>query len=167
MMEKSMYDYCIDGLEKEAAESVPSKKNGYANDKIASARVEKLAREKRLALLTALHDSSEKVASRRTMVSDITSSFIPTLVLSWNPNNQSSQLFIKKLDKALQQITGLDRMKVVALNTLMDKQTASKLEIPENGAIVYRGEKKLLSLPPGSSSMDMAKTLSENRALLS
>lgn len=166
-MKVSMYDHYIEGIEKEAAENISYQEGGYSPQKTSAGKIEKISHEKRATLLAALVESGEKTASRRTMVSDITSSFIPTLVLNWNPNNQSSQLFIKKLDKALQQVTGLDRMKVIALNTLMDKQTASKLKVPENGAVVYRGEKKLLTLPPGSSSMDIAKTLSENRALLS
>lgn len=166
-MSTTLYDYCIADMKKEAAEYTLPSKGVYKSEKRASSKIEKVSQDKRMMLLTSLRDCSEKTASRRKMVSDITSSFIPTLVLSWNPNNQASQLFIKKLDKALQQITGLDRMKVVALDTLMDKQTASKLDVPENGAIVYRGEKKLLTIPPGSSSMDMAKTLSENRSLLS
>jgi len=157
----------MEDLEKEAAIGGSCGGKSYKPGKVKKAAIEKVSADKRASLVKAMHASSEKVANRRTMVSDITSSFIPTLVMSWDPNTQSSQLFVKKMDKALAQISGLDRLKIVVLNTMMDKNTASKLSVPQNGAVVYRGEKKLLTISPGSSSMAMAKTLSENRALLS
>lgn len=106
----------------------------------------------------------EKTASGRPLASQISQSVRPTMAVGFHPQNQTSMLFIKRLDKALQDTSGLERMKITVLNPLLDATAIDKLGVPVPGAVIYRSNKKIGEIGGGDTAMAMTRYLNENKS---
>ena len=123
--------------------------------------IKTLPKDKRDDFLARLRQ--EKTASRP-MASTILNSVKPIMAVAYNPQDQRSVLFIKRLDRALTDASGLERLKVVVLNPIMDVNVISKLEMEAPGAAIFKSGKKIGEMGGASSAMDMLKYLGENKS---
>lgn len=100
---------------------------------------------------------------RRPMEADVTARMGPTMVLGFNPMLQKSKLLLQRLDNALQKVSGLKRMKIIALNPLFDKQVMAKLGLGSLSISLYRQGKPVASIEGLQTEMGYMKFLQENR----
>ena len=174
-MSKSFFDHMMEDIYKTAQENdgaiAKAVKETYkpGEDKGVDDVIKTLPQEKRDDYLKDLRESKgggEKQASGRPMASQIAQSVRPVLVVGYHPQNQSSMIFIKRLDQALQDASGLERLKIVVLNPMLDRQTIDNLGVPVPGAVIYKSNKKLGEIGGSESAMDMLKYLTSNKSTL-
>lgn len=173
-MVKTFFEHMMEDIYKTAQENdeaiTKAVKETYkpGEDKEVNDVIKTLPPEKRDDYLKKLRESKEgeKQASGRPMASQIAQSVRPVLVVGYHPQNQSSMIFIKRLDQALQDASGLDRLKIVVLNPMLDRQTIDTLGVPVPGAVVYKSNKKLGEIGGSESAMDILKYLTSNKSTL-
>lgn len=174
-MVKTFFEHMMEDMYKTAQENdeaiTKAVKETYkpGKDRGVDDVIKSLSPEKRDDYLKKLRESEgdeEKRASGRPMASQIAQSVRPVLVVGYHPQNQSSMIFIKRLDQALQDASGLDRLKIAVLNPMLDRQTIDTLGVPVPGAVIYKSNKKLGEIGGSESAMDILKYLTSNKSTL-
>jgi len=111
-------------------------------------------------------DEFEKTALRRPMANDIKMKMKPQLLISYNPQNQQSQMMVKRLDNVLGRLQGLERMEITALNEMIDQAAIKELEAPKLGLTLMVHGKKLASLSGVQSEMEINSFFTEHKGKL-
>lgn len=109
-------------------------------------------------------DGFEKQA-KRTMMSDLTSSLAPTLVVIFNPQDQRAKIFIQRLDKSLQDMSGLDRLRIIALNQMTDRDLVGRVGASDKEAsiVLMKQGKVIGSLDHTATSMEITEFINSHR----
>lgn len=124
--------------------------------------LEKIAAEDVSPLSQAIKTAAATPQMRPT-ASAIKSNIAPMMVVSFNEADQASKLFIERLDKVLQSQSGLDRMKIVALNANKDQNTMKELKVSGSSISLYKGGKHVGTLAGNSTEQQIATFLNENK----
>lgn len=85
----------------------------------------------------------EKQAKARPTKSDIMNGPGTIMVVTVSDSDSTSKPFIQKLDSTLSNMSGADKMKIIALNAMKDAQLIKDLGLPVPGAAIFRQGKKL------------------------
>lgn len=108
-------------------------------------------------------DEFEKTALSRPMAGQIKAKMKPQLVITYNPQDQKSQMMVKRLDNVLEKLQGLERMEIIALNQMIDQAAIKELGAPKMGLmLMVRGE-PIDTLEGLHQEMDVRKFFTSNR----
>ena len=170
-MSTSMFDILMAGICKHAQDEEVDKavKETYkpGENKGVDDEIKNLPPEKRDDYLKRLREiGSEKTSAGRPMASEILNSIRPVMVVGFHPQNQSSMIFVRRLDSALTDASGLEKLRIVVLNPMLDATVVEKLGISIPSAAIFRSGKKIGELDASMSPSQMLKYLGENKAKL-
>lgn len=105
----------------------------------------------------------EKTAVGRPMAGQIKAKMKPQLIISYNPQNQKSQMMVKRLDNILGKLQGLERMQITALNEMIDQAAIKELGAPKMGLTLMVRGKTVATLEGLQTEMGLRKFFNENR----
>lgn len=94
---------------------------------------------------------------------EVTNNQRAVLVVTIAGTDQPSKLFVEKLDRVLQSMSGLDRLDIKAFNSMKDSQAVNQLKAPRIGIDLFRGGKSLGSLGQDASEAQIRKFIDKHR----
>lgn len=106
-----------------------------------------------------------KQMPKRYTKADIANQPRPVLVVAYNKQTGVSKEFVKRLDKTLTEVTGLDRMKIIALDKMTYPQLVKDYGMGIPSITLFRRGKVMGQLQGGAqtTSMEIKKFLNENK----
>lgn len=98
-----------------------------------------------------------------TTAAEVTNSQRPLLLVTIAGQDNTSKVFVERLDRVLQSLSGFDRMQIKAVDSMKDSSTVNQLKAPKIGIDLFRGGKSLGSLGPSASEQDIRKFFEKHR----
>lgn len=108
-------------------------------------------------------EKEAKVQPKPTTASDVTNNQRAVLLVTIAGTDQPSKIFVEKLDRVLQSMSGLDRLDIKAVNSMKDSGTVNQLKAPRIGIDLFRGGKSLGSLGQDASEAQIRKFIEKHR----
>ena len=113
----------------------------------------------------------EKIAASapkaRPQANEVTSSMKPTLVVTFNENDEQIKTFIRSLDKVLSSLSNIKNLQIKAFHSMKDSSAIGQLKAPVSGLALYRGKELIGALGYKSTEQDIRKFFDSNRKALS